>query len=420
MTDQESVRQETPPAALRVVCVVFLPFTFGYFLSYLFRNVNSVLFPHLEADIGVTAGGLGLLTAAYFLSFAAFQLPLGMLLDRFGPRRVEAVLLLFAATGAFVFSVAESLSVLFVGRLLIGFGVSACLMAAFKANVIWWPAERLPLINGIFMMTGGLGAMMGTAPIEAIAAVIDWRIVFQALAGLTLLSAATIFFVVPERGAAVASGGMRHAFAGVLEVWTSRRFWRVAPATFLIHGAFLNYQGFWVGPWLRDVAGLDSASVGRWVFATAVLLTVGYGLSAVLADRLRGRENGTLRVLTWFLFLTVAAQGALLAAPPDWSAVLWCFFSFVGTGSILSYAALTQLYAPELSGRVTTGLNLAVFITAFCMQAGIGWIIDQFTPAAGQVYAPEGHMAALAVLLAVQAAGFLWLIWSMRGREQAR
>ena len=178
---------------------VFIPFALGYFLSYLYRVVNAVLAPDLAAELGVGPSELGLLTAAYFITFAAFQLPLGILLDRFGSRKIESLLLIFAAAGAFVFSEAESVTGLVIGRALIGFGVSACLMAAFKAFVTWFRKEQLPLINGIQMASGGFGALTATAPVEAALGITDWRGIFLILSILTLAVAATVFFVVPEK-----------------------------------------------------------------------------------------------------------------------------------------------------------------------------------------------------------------------------
>jgi MFS family permease len=118
---------------------LFLPFAGAYFLSYLYRTANAVIGPVLSAELALGAAGLGLLTSAYFLSFAAAQLPLGMLLDRFGARRVESGLLLIAAVGAAVFALGQGIAELAVGRALIGLGVSACLMAAFKAFSLWFP-----------------------------------------------------------------------------------------------------------------------------------------------------------------------------------------------------------------------------------------------------------------------------------------
>ena len=161
---------------------VFLPFMLGFFLSYVFRSINNVIAPDLVRDVGVDASGLGLLTGVYMITFAAFQMPLGILLDRFGPRRTEAALLLFAAAGAFIFATATSPTALIFGRGLIGFGVSACLMAAFKSFVDWLPAERLPFANAIMFATGGLGAMSATVPVETALQFTDWRGVFLFMA----------------------------------------------------------------------------------------------------------------------------------------------------------------------------------------------------------------------------------------------
>jgi len=135
---------------------VFFPFALGYAISYFYRNANAIIQSNLVDELGLGPADLGILTSAYFFSFAVFQLPLGILLDRYGPRRTEAVLLLFAALGSWIFSNAETSSGLVLGRLLIGLGVSACLMAAFKAFVIWFQSKRLPMINGMQMVAGWL------------------------------------------------------------------------------------------------------------------------------------------------------------------------------------------------------------------------------------------------------------------------
>ena len=153
----------TPAKRLQII----LPFAMGYFLSYLYRVINAVLAPNLVTDIGIDPSQLGLLTGAYFITFGTFQVPLGVLLDRYGPRRIESLLLLVAAAGAWIFAHATTLYGLVLGRGLIGLGVSACLMAAFKAYVIWFPRQQLPQINGIQMAAGGMGALFATAPVEA-------------------------------------------------------------------------------------------------------------------------------------------------------------------------------------------------------------------------------------------------------------
>src|SRR6059058_957555 len=173
----------------RPLVVVFCPFAAGYFLSFFFRNVNAVISKDLAREFALTPADLGFLTSMYLLAFAAFQLPLGVLLDRYGPRRVVAALLLSAAAGALVFGLARDLATLSLGRALIGLGVSAGLMGAIKAFSLWFPLSRLATLNGLYLAVGGLGALSATAPAEALVGTLGWRGMFWILACLAALVA---------------------------------------------------------------------------------------------------------------------------------------------------------------------------------------------------------------------------------------
>src|SRR4029453_5838123 len=162
---------------------VFLPFALAYFLSYIFRGVNAVIFPYLERDIGITAGDLGLLTSAFFLFFAGCQPVLGVMLDRYGPRLVQVVLLALAAAGSALFGLSLSLGELVVARALIGLGFAGGLMGAIKAITLWYPPERWGLITGFHMMAGGLGSMAATLPVEWSLSVVSWAGLFFLLGG---------------------------------------------------------------------------------------------------------------------------------------------------------------------------------------------------------------------------------------------
>src|SRR5258708_4133921 len=181
---------------------VFLPFAFAYFLSYIFRGVNAVIFPYLERDIGITAGDLGLLTSAFFLFFAGCQPVLGVMLDRYGPRRVQVVLMILAAMGSSLFGISLSLGELVVARMLVGLGFAGGLMAAIKAITIWYPPQSWGLITGFHMMAGGLGTMAATLPIEWSLSVVSWQGLFFWLTGSCLASAVVLFIAVPERAPA--------------------------------------------------------------------------------------------------------------------------------------------------------------------------------------------------------------------------
>ena len=392
---------------------VFVPFAIGYFLSNLFRVLNAVIAPDLVGDLGLDATDLGLLTSIYFVTFAAFQVPLGILLDRFGPRRTEASLLVVASLGAFVFAAADSLPSLMVGRALIGLGVSACLMAAFKAFVVWFPGERLPTVNGLQLAIGGLGVVAGTAPVEAALHVIDWRGLFTALGAAAAIAAAVIL-VVPEHKHGAAGTPLRDQVAGVADVFTSPVFWRIAPMCIMSGAAFLSIQGLWAGPWLRDVAGLDRASVADHLFLMAATMVAGFVLFGAAAERLGRRGVRPIAVAAVGTALFILVQGAIVAEWTEAVTPLWSLFGFLGTAGLLVYPILSQAFPAHLAGRVNTALNLLVFVGAFAAQWGVGAVIDLWPERAGGGYDPAAYRVAFGILLGLETLGLGWVVVAWR------
>ncbi|MBW1636677.1 MAG: MFS transporter [Deltaproteobacteria bacterium] len=404
MTDRLSARA--------ILLRLFLPFALGYFVSYLFRTVNAVIAPDLVADLNLTASDLGLLTSVYFLSFAAFQLPLGVLLDRFGSRRVEGILLLFAAAGALVFSLAESLTTLIIGRALIGFGVSACLMAAFKAFSSWLPAERLPLANGVQMVSGGMGALAATTPVQAALQITDWRGVFMGLAGIALLAAVVVFIVVPDqRNEGRQQESIAVQLRGLRSIVSSRRFWQIALWACMSQAAYLSIIGLWSGPWLRDVAGLGRDDTARMLLWIAVAMIAGYFTFGRLAERLAKQGVSTSVVASTGMGLFLVVQ-LLLVLFPGFGVILWLGFGFFGTAGILNYALLSQSFPQHLAGRSNTALNLLVFVGAFSAQWLIGAILGLWPTTAAGGYSPTGYRVAFLLLIGCQmlAAGWSFIV----------
>ncbi|MBI3706561.1 MAG: MFS transporter [Proteobacteria bacterium] len=402
----------TPAVGARLIAIGFLPFAAGYFVSYLYRTVNAVIGPNLAAEVGLSAADLGALTSAYFAAFAAIQIPLGMLLDRFGPRRVESALLLIAAAGALVFAAAQSVAMLVIGRALIGLGVAACLMAGFKANVQFWPRERLLLINGCLLACGGAGAAAATLPVEWLLGFIDWRGVFVLLAACTLVVAAYIFFVVPERSQATEDGWAAQ-LDGMTRVFRSAAFWRVAPLMMTTQAAFLAYQGLWAGPWLRDIGQLERADVALALFFISASLAPGFFFGGAIADRLTRSGIRATTVIGALVAGFLAIQAAILVDFVPNHTLAWTAFALVGTGNSLFFGALTQSFPAALAGRVNTALNLCIFVAAFAAQAGIGAIVNLY-PATAAGFAPAGHRAALLVVLAIELAAFVWFVLPRR------
>lgn len=405
--------QTVPQVPLPLLFRVFLPFAGGYFLSYLFRVVNAVIAPDLAADTGVDPAQLGLLTATYLITFAAFQLPLGILLDRFGPRTVEALLLLFAAAGAAVFALATTLSGLIIGRALIGFGVSACLMAAFKSYVIWLPGPMLPRINGFQMAAGGLGVLAAFMPVELALRVTDWRGVFMGLSVLCVLMAVTVFTVVPESRQKPSPEPFSRQIQGVFQVFGSLTFWRIAPLTMLSQAGFMAVQGLWAGPWLRDVAALDRAGAAACLSISAVAMIAGFIVLGFVTENLARKGIPVLYTAVTGMTVFIGVLGAMAVGAPVPPQVMMGLFGFFGTAGILSYTALTLSFAARLSGRVTTSINLLVFLGGFVLQWAMGAVINQWDPPLPGQYDPAGYRAAFLMVLGLQALGLAWFFISL-------
>jgi MFS family permease len=399
---------------------IFLPFAAGYFLSYLYRVVNAVIAPDLVGDLGIGPSALGLLTSTYFIAFASFQLPLGVLLDRFGPRRTEAFLLLFAGLGAFFFSRSGTLAGLVTARAFIGFGVSACLMAAFKAYTLWFPSEKWPLVNGFQMAAGGLGALAATAPVEAALKVTDWRGVFAVLSVFTLLVAVAVFAVVPEKPSNKQPESLGDQLHGIKAVFTSLEFWCVAPLTTLSQASFLSIQGLWAGPWLKDVVGLDRVGVADTLFWVASAMIAGFITLGSLAGRLSRSGIGVLSTAVTGMGLFMGVSLSILVVPHLWPRTLWMFYGFFGTSGILAYAALSQAFPVHVSGRVTTAVNLLVFVAAFAGQWAIGAIIDLWPIDTDGGFALAGYRAGFAVMLSLQTIALAWFFVAERKLRKGR
>ena len=392
---------------------VFLPFAAGYYLSYLLRTVNAVIAPELTRELTLTAADLGLLTSAYLLAFAAFQIPLGLLLDRYGPRRVEAGLLLVAAAGTLLFAIGRSPFELTVARGLIGLGVSSCLMAAFKGFAQNFPAERQASLTGAIMASGGLGALTASLPLEFALPLLGWRGVFQGLTFLLLAVAALIFFSVPQRDAGVSRDSLGAQLKDVGGILAHRVFWRFAPPMTLVTGGFLAVQGLWAVPWLMNVDGLTRHQAAEVLFALNLAMLLSHLGIATFAVRLARAGITPSRLLLGGFGLALASQAAMLAGLGP-ALPLWFAYGVGVSGGSLSYSLLSAHFAPALSGRVTTTLNLLLFIGAFTLQWGLGVLIDGLTLSG--FAAASAYRTTFAIMLALQSAAYAWFLFEGRRR----
>jgi MFS family permease len=391
---------------VRLIACVLLPFAAGYYLSYLFRTINALIGGDLTAELNLGASDLGFLTSVYFLVFAAVQLPLGALLDRHGPATIQSTLLLVASAGALVFALADGLLGLVIGRALLGLGVALALMAGLKAIVIWFPPGRVALANGWLVMLGALGAVTATAPAEFVVHAIGWRGLFAVLAGLSALAALLVLFAVPEQSGGHSATSPPPA-ASLWAIYRDPGFWRIAPLSAAGIGTSWSLQGLWAAPWLRDVDGLDRASVVEHLSVMAIAVCATALLLGMVADRLCRRGLKTEVVLASTLTASMAAQAALVLRWPVSSLIAWAVIAAAGAATVLSFAILTQYFPKNMSGRANAALNLLHIGGAFVLQSASGFIIGLWVEARGS-YPAEAHQAAMATSLVLQLAALAW------------
>lgn len=391
---------------------LFLPFAGAYFLSYLYRTANAVIAPILAEELAVGAGGLGLLTSAYFLAFAAAQLPLGLFLDRFGARRVESGLLLVAAFGAVAFACGTSIGDLTVARGLIGLGVSACLMAAFKAFSLWFAAERQASLTGWIMTSGGLGALAATAPLESLLHLYGWREVFWALAALTLGVAAWLFVSVPETESTPNTEPLTRQWTGVKTVFASPHFWRFVPLGVTMTGGFMAVQGLWSISWLMTVNGFTRAVAADHLAGMSLAMLIAYILLGLLATSLARRGIRPIHLFAAGLVLSLATLAIIVSEGSPHTKLLWIAYGTFSTFGTLAYSLAARHFSVALSGRAHTAFNLMVFLGAFASQWGLGLLIDLLKAAGATPVA--AHRSAFWFLLVAQTMSYAWFLIANR------
>jgi predicted MFS family arabinose efflux permease len=407
-------------ARVNLVLQVSLPFLAGTFLSYMYRSVNAVLGPQLANEFGLGPAELGLLTAAYFITFGLLQIPLGVVLDRLGPRRVDACLMLFAAGGALVYAGAQGFGGLFVGRALIGIGSSAALMSTFQAFVLWYPPQRTAVMIAIAYAAGSFGAMSVSIPLQLALEVWNWRSIFVGFALVTLAVSVLLWFAAPEAPPRNLGKSFAQQLVELGRVLGDPAFRRLAIAIGSSQCAAAATFSLWMGTWLRDVAGFTPMGMAQTLATAGMGMVFGYLFFGRLAD---ARARAGRSVLPVFMLGVASGSACLLVlllgltrGVPAASVAVWTLFCFSSTGATLAHAIASRRYPQELAGRINTFLNTCTFVGAFFGQWAVGLIIARWpvTVVDGvSGYSPEAYVWGLGLLWAVQAGGLAWL-WSGR------
>jgi MFS family permease len=400
----------------RTAIAVFLSFGFAYFFSALIRAITATLSPTLTAEFALTASDLGLLAGGYFLGFAATQLPLGSWLDRYGPKRVILCFLTVAVGGCLAFSMATSFGGLLLARILCGVGVSACLMAPLTGYRRWFDASSQLRANSWMLMSGSLGMVAATLPVQWLMPLVGWRPLFLGLAVLVLVAMGLIAWQVPrwESAARVSDSAGPAAAApqpSYAEVWRHPYFRKMAPIGFFCYGGLVAVQTLWAVPWMTRVAGYtaNEAATGLFWINMAMLGSFwAWGMvNPLLARRGLTAEKLIARglPLSFVFFAMIIAANNSITTGTSLLLTLYCVScTFVS----LAQPAVGMAFPAALAGRALSAYNLVIFAGVFVIQWGIGLLIDGFKAAGfSEVRAFQGAFGVFLVCCMVSYGHFL-------------
>ncbi|MFY9942847.1 MAG: MFS transporter [Desulfobacterales bacterium] len=379
---------------------IFLIASTLFLFSQFYRASIAVISPQLMADVGLDAGGLSLMSAAFFYAFALTQIPIGIFLDRIGPRLTMTALSGVAVSGALIFAWGDSLEALVAGRVLLGIGMACNLMGAFKLLTLWFSPLQFATLSALVVSIGTVGNLTATTPLAILVGWIGWRLTFSVFAALNLLLAAAFFLVVRDRPKACPAAGAAppppspRFFSGLARLFRDRDYWIISIGTFCRYGIFAAVQTLWAGPFLMTVMGRSALVAGNLIFLLNLGMILGGPVWGRLSDTLFRTRKG---VIITGLVCLAADIGALAAMPSDagtgiLAALFFAFGFFASAGGIM-YTHIKELMPLEMAGTAMTGINFFTMIGAAAFLQGMGGLMQTLYPEA--VLSPAAFQAAL-------------------------
>ena len=399
---------------------VFICFAFTYYLSALVRAITATLSPTLIPEFGLQSSDLGLLAGGYFLGFSLMQLPMGNWLDRHGPNKVILSFLVAAVLGCVAFACADSFTGLFLARILTGVGVSCCLMAPLTAYRRWFDAPTQMRANSWMLMTGSLGMLSSTLPVQWLVPLVGWRILFWAMAGMVLLSMVFILWWVPKWQASPAAPNHQETqdpwWRAYVQVWQHPYFRRMSPLGFFCYGGLVAMQTLWAGPWLTKVSGYTAweAATGLfWINVSMLMAFWGWGMVNPWLTRHGYTAN---RLIGWGVPFNLLAMLGVVWGGAETGTVTWIVFFITNTVVSLAQPAVGMAFPAHLAGRALSAYNLVVFAGVFVIQWGMGLWIDALLAFGWSTTA--AFQGALGFFMFCSLGGYGYFWWARGDNEQ--
>ena len=360
---------------IKKAVLIFFVFACGYFISALLRAITATLSPLLTSEFNLTAGDLGLLAGGYFLGFASMQIPLGYLLDKHGPKKIVSSFLFIAIIGATAFSLAESFAGLLISRILIGVGVSACLMGPLTGYRIWFADEYQQRANAWMLMILSMGFVFSTLPVQILLPIIGWRWIFIGIAILILIIILlTLLFIPPWKNKI--NNDQKKNNGSLSDVWKNKFFISTIPLGLFNYGGMIAIQTLWAGPWMVRISGytpLESATGLFWINGT---MLVSFFIFGYILPKITKLGFKTMRLMKIGLPISYLSLLIIIISGENAGTIHFTIYILTSIVLTLTQPAVALSFPTNLAGKSLTSFNLLIFVGTFIMQWGIGLVID--------------------------------------------
>jgi len=355
--------------------IIFCVFAFAFFISTLLRAITATLTPVLTNEFDLSAGNLGLLAGGYFIGFSLMQIPAGLLLDKYGPKKVIPYLLLIALVGTISFAFAKNFTGLFISRIFIGVGVSACLMGPLTAYRVWFEEKYQQRANSWMLMVLSIGFLASTLPVQILLPLIGWRSIFFLIGALILISIILLSVFIPswEIKSPVES---KNISEGLLDVWKDKFFISLIPLAFFSYGGVQAIQTLWAGPWMLNVAGyspLESATGLFWINITMLFAFLIWGY---LLPKFSEYGLDSIKIIKYGLPLNYLILFLIILLGQKAGAAMFTLYILSSIVLTLTHPAIALSFPQHLAGKSLTSFNVFIHSGTFFVQWGIGLIID--------------------------------------------
>ena len=360
---------------IKKAVLIFFVFACGYFISALLRAITATLSPLLSSEFNLTAGNLGLLAGGYFLGFASMQIPLGYLLDKHGPKKIVSAFLLIAIIGTVAFALAQSFSGLLISRILIGVGVSACLMGPLTGYRIWFKDEYQQRANAWMLMVLSMGFVFSTLPVQLLLPTVGWRWIFGLITFLIFIVIVLVLLFIPN-WKTKENERYQKSDESLSDVWKNKFFRSTIPLGLFNYGGLVAIQTLWAGPWMVKVSGYTPLQSATGLFWINITMLVAFFIFGYILPKITKLGIESMKLMKLGLPISYLSLLSIIIAGENAGAMYFTIYILTSIVLTLTQPAVALSFPTSLAGKSLTSFNLLIFVGTFLMQWGIGLIID--------------------------------------------